>query len=48
GVARDYKEALRWYRLAADQGHAKARHNIGVMHDKGRGVSKDEWFKQAP
>ena len=27
GVAQDYAEALRWYRMAADQGHAAAQYN---------------------
>ncbi len=41
GVAQDYKEALKWFRMAADQGHAMAQFNIGVMYGKGLGVSKN-------
>jgi TPR repeat protein len=31
GVSQDDAEAVRWYRLSADQGHADARTNLGVM-----------------
>ena len=31
GVPQDYGEAVRWYRLAADQGHAAAQFNLGAM-----------------
>src|SRR5512145_2545011 len=29
-VPRDYAEAAKWYRLAAEQGHSDARYNLGV------------------
>jgi TPR repeat protein len=41
GVARDYAEAARLYRLAADQGHAAAQNNLGFMFEDGRGVAQD-------
>ncbi len=41
GVPQDYKEAVRWYRLAAEQGDADAQYNLGLMHAKGRGVPQD-------
>ena len=28
GVAKDVSEALKWYRKAADQGHAGAQYNL--------------------
>ena len=28
GVSQDYDEAIRWYRLAADQGYKHARKNL--------------------
>ncbi len=34
------------YRALADQGHAKAQYNLGVMYGKGRGIPKD--YVQAP
>ena len=39
GVPQDYAEAVKWYRLAADQGDAEAQHNLGVMYASGEGVS---------
>ncbi len=41
GVAKDYAEAARLYRLAADQGHAVAQYNLGLMFHEGRGVAQD-------
>ena len=41
GVLQDYKEAVRLYRLSADQGYAKAQYNLGVMYVNGDGVSQD-------
>jgi hypothetical protein len=41
GVPQDYTEAMKWYRLAAEQGHAKAQLNIAVMYGNGQGVPKD-------
>jgi TPR repeat protein len=34
GVTKDYTEAMRWFRKAADQGNARAQYNIGVLYDK--------------
>ena len=41
GVPQDHAEAVRLYRLAAAQGHAKAQYNLGVMHLKGTGFAQD-------
>jgi hypothetical protein len=41
GVAQDYAEAVRWYQLAAAQGHADAQFNLGVMFEKGVCVVND-------
>ena len=35
GVARDYAEAARWYRLAADQGIAEAQFNLARLTGAG-------------
>ena len=35
GVPQNDKTAVKWYRLAAEQGHATAQYNLGVMYDKG-------------
>jgi hypothetical protein len=37
----DHAEAARLYRLAAEQGHAEARVNLGMMFEKGLGVVQD-------
>ena len=33
GVPQDYAEAVKWYRLAADQGDAAAQNNLGFMYE---------------
>ena len=52
GVLKDEAEAVKWFRLAAEQGDAKAQFNLGLMYDNGEGVLKDEaeavrWFRLA-
>ena len=41
GVPQNYKTAVKWYRLAAEQGYADAQGNLGAMYAFGRGVLKD-------
>ena len=41
GVEKDFKEAAKWQRKAADQGYAKAQHKLGVMYNNGEGVLED-------
>jgi TPR repeat protein len=41
GVAWDSAEAVRLYRLAAEQGHAAAQFNLGSMFEDGQGVAQD-------
>jgi TPR repeat protein len=41
GVSRDYAEAVKWSRKAAEQGVAMAEFNLGLMYDDGRGVPQD-------
>ena len=41
GVPQDAAEAVRWFRLAAEQGYASAQYNLGVMYANGRGILKD-------
>ena len=52
GVAEDDAEAVRWFRRAADQGHAFAQFNLATMSATGEGVPQDEaeagrWFRLA-
>jgi TPR repeat protein len=41
GVLQDYKEAVKWYRLSAEQGYAYAQFNLALKYAKGEGVLKD-------
>lgn len=48
----DYKTALQEWRPLAEQGNAKAQHNLGVMYRDGEGVPEDysqavSWFRKA-
>jgi general secretion pathway protein A len=48
----EHKKAAVWFRKAAEQGHAKAQSNLGVMYSEGQGVGKDyneavKWCRQA-
>jgi TPR repeat protein len=52
GVKRDYKEAARWYQLAADQGLAAAQAALGELYEAGQGVPRDaveaaKWYRKA-
>ena len=41
GVKQDYKEVVKWFRKAAEQGLAQAQFNLGGMYAIGRGVPLD-------
>ena len=52
GVAQNYREAMRWFRLAAVQGNPSAQSNLGVMYYKGQGIAQDyaeamKWYRLA-
>jgi len=32
----------KWYKKAAEQGHASAQYNLAVCYENGTGVEKDE------
>jgi len=38
---RDYGEAARWFRRAAEQGDARAQGFLGAMYGEGTGMAKD-------
>ena len=42
GVPEDAAEAVRWFRLAAEQGDATAQFSLGVMYASGQGVPEDD------
>ena len=51
-MLQDYAAAVKWYRRAAEQGHASAQFNLGVMYDGGQGVLQDyaaavKWYRRA-
>lgn len=41
GVAKDHREAARWYLLSAKNGIATAQMNLGLMYESGDGVRQD-------
>ena len=52
GVLQDYKEAVKWYRLAAEQGYVQAQYNLGNSYSTGEGVLQDykeavKWYRLA-
>ena len=42
GVAQDYEQAVKWYRLSAEQGVARAQYKLALMYDEGEGVTQDD------
>jgi hypothetical protein len=51
-VAQNDRVALKWFKLAAKQGNARAQHNLGVMYNEGMGVPQDyqtalKWYRLA-
>jgi TPR repeat protein len=51
GVSKDEKEAVRWYRKAAEQGYVDAQNDLGLCYLNGEGVTGDDaavrWFRTA-
>jgi TPR repeat protein len=52
GVLQNYKTAVKWYTLGAEQGDAPAQSNLGTMYENGEGVLQDYvrahmWFNIA-
>ena len=52
GVSQDYKQAVKWFRLAADQGDDYAQLYLGLCYDNGEGVVQDHreavrWYRLA-
>jgi hypothetical protein len=52
GVPKDYKTALKWYRIATERGNAGSAITLGLMYNNGDGVPKDykeaeKWFRLA-
>lgn len=52
GGERDLTEAVRWYEMAAERGHAPAQYRLGNFYEKGHGVAQDQamaarWYVMA-
>jgi TPR repeat protein len=52
GVPQDFKEARRWYTMAANQGNADAAFALATMYINGEGVEPDQraarnWLQRA-
>ncbi len=43
-MTQNYNEAVKWYRLSAEQGNASAQYNLGVMYAKGQVVTQDDVY----
>ena len=49
---RNYTEAVKWYRKAAEQGNSVAQNNLGVCYEIGKGVAQSyteavKWYSKA-
>ena len=49
---KNYKEAIVWYRKAADQGNIAGEYNLGILYEKGLGLKTDlsqaiHWYQKA-
>ena len=52
GVAKNYAEAVKWYRKAAEQNYAEAQFSLGYCYANGKGVAKNDaegvkWCRKA-
>ena len=52
GVAKDFSEAVKWYRKAVEKNLADAQDGLGFCYANGQGVAKDEveavkWYRKA-
>jgi hypothetical protein len=41
GVERNHTDAIKWYKLSAEQGYAPAQNDLGIIFEFGQGVEKD-------
>lgn len=42
GIPRDTALAAKYYRMAAEQGHAGSQNNLGTLYESGDGVPQDK------
>lgn len=43
-MTQNYNEAVKWYRLSAEQGNTTAQLNLALMYAKGQGVTQDDVY----
>ena len=44
GVLQDHKTAVKWWKLAAEQGHAGAQTSLSIAYAHGQGVIQDDVY----
>ena len=49
-VQQNYEEAVKWFRLSAEQGNERGQFNLGFMYEKGKGVAQNyeeavKWYR---
>jgi len=52
GVPQNYAEAVKWWRVAAEEGNAQAQNDLGTAYQNGTGLVKDvaeavKWYRKA-
>ena len=52
GIPKNAEEAVKWFRIAADQEFPAALYNLGLCYATGKGVKKNrseakKWFRKA-
>jgi hypothetical protein len=41
GVEKNLAEAIKWWRMAAEQGHSEAQFRLGAAYSSGEGIVED-------
>ena len=44
GVLQDYKTALEWWTMSAEQGYVNAHYNLGVMYALAQGIIEEKFM----
>ena len=52
GVAKDYEQAMKWWKKSASKNNSVAQYNIGMLYDNGFGVKRNyekaiEWYQKS-
>lgn len=51
-IAKSYEDAIKWWKLAADENHAYAKYMLGICYENGEGVEQSyeeaaKWYKKS-